>query len=147
MGVFVYRYTKARIRQRCSTSMPPLRCQLDRHSGVPVYRQIVDQVRFQVTVGSLTVGAELPSTRVFAAEHGVNPMTVSRAYGELERLGVIDRRPGKPNVVAARTADAREASEADELRRALQPAAAAIRQLGADPQQALDVLRALLDDS
>ncbi len=127
--------------------MPPLHCQLDRHSGVPVYRQIVDQVRFQVAAGTLKVGAELPSTRALGADHGVNPMTVSRAYTELERLGVIERRPGKPSVVAARASGAQAADEAEELRRALQPAAAAIRQLGVSPEHAIDVLRALLTES
>ena len=127
--------------------MPPLQCHLDRHSGVPVYRQIVDQVRFQVAAGTLEVGAELPSTRAIAADHGVNPMTVSKAYSELERLGVIERRPGKPNVVAARTPDAREADESDQLEKALAPAVAAIRQLGVDPEVAIRVLRKLLDNS
>lgn len=127
--------------------MPPLQCLLDRHSGVPVYRQIVDQVRFQVAAGTLVVGAELPSTRQIAADHGVNPMTVSKAYSELERIGVIERRPGKPSVVAARTPGAREADERQELERALEPAASAIRQLGVDPEVAIRVLRQLLKDS
>jgi GntR family transcriptional regulator len=127
--------------------MPPLQCHLDRHSGVPVYRQIVDQVRFQVAAGTLEVGAEMPSTRAIAADHGVNPMTVSKAYSELERLGVIERRPGKPNVVAARAPDARKADESDQLERALAPAVAAIRQLGVDPEVAIGVLRNLLENS
>lgn len=133
---------------RCPPSvMPPLHCHLDRHSGVPVYRQIVEQVRFQVAAGTLEAGAELPSTRQMAADHGVNPMTISKAYSELERLGVIERRPGKPSVVAARAPEAREADEREELERALGPAVAAIRQLGVDPEEALRVLRQLLKDS
>ena len=127
--------------------MPPLHCHLDRHSGVPVYRQIVDQVRFQIAAGTLEVGTELPSTRAIAAEHGVNPMTVSKAYSELEVLGVIERRPGKSNVVAARTPEARKADHGDQLDRALAPAVAAIRQLGIDPKVAVRTLRKLLENS
>lgn len=121
----------------------PLQIQIDRHSGVPVYRQMVDQVRFQAAAGALAVGAELPSTRALGMELGVNPMTISKAYGELERLGVIERRPGKPNVVAAQESGAGVADA--ELRRALGPAAAAIRQLGVPVEDAVNLLRQLLD--
>ncbi len=120
-----------------------LQIQIDRHSGVPVYRQLVDQVRFQAAAETLAVGAELPSTRALGMELGVNPMTISKAYGELERLGVIERRPGKPNVVAAQKSAADAADS--ELRRALRPAATAIRQLGVPVEDAVNLLRDLLD--
>ena len=60
---------------------------LDRHSGVPVFRQIQDQVRFLVASGVLKAGAELPSTRALAADLGLNPMTVSKAYAERTKQG------------------------------------------------------------
>ena len=125
--------------------MVPFQCLLDRHSGEPVYRQIVDQVRFQVASGSLAVGDELPSTRAFGAEHGVNPMTVSKAYAELERLGVIERRPGLPSVVAARRPEDSAANVEEELRRVLRPSVTVVRQLGVEPDEAVRVLRELLD--
>ncbi len=123
----------------------PLHIQIDRHSGLPVYRQLVDQVRFQATAGTLEIGTELPSTRALGLELGVNPMTISKAYGELERLGVIERRPGKPNVVSARLAGTGAADAEDELRRALQPAVVAIRQLGVTTGDALRALEDLLE--
>lgn len=125
--------------------MVPFQCLLDRHSGEPVYRQIVDQVRFQVASGSLAVGDELPSTRAFGAQHGVNPMTVSKAYAELERLGVIERRPGLPSVVAARRPEDSAANVEQELRRVLRPSVTVVRQLGVEPDEAVRVLRELLD--
>lgn len=122
-----------------------LHIQIDRHSGVPVYRQLVDQIRFQAAAGTLEPGTELPSTRALGLELGVNPMTISKAYGELEHMGVIERRPGKPNVVAARTPDAGARDAQDELRRALAPAVTAIRQLGVETDDALSTLKDLLD--
>jgi GntR family transcriptional regulator len=118
--------------------------QLDRHSGTPVYRQIVDQVRFQVASGVLAAGTELPSTRAVAAEHGVNPMTVSKAYGELEHEGVLERRPGLPHVVADRAPEASAQDRASELARALAPAVQAARQLGVDPREAVRTFERLL---
>ena len=58
--------------------------EVDRHSGVPVYRQIMDQIKFHVAGGLLRPGAELPSTRTLSAALGLNPMTVSKSYSLLE---------------------------------------------------------------
>lgn len=120
---------------------------LDRHTGSPVYRQIVDQVRFQVASGVLGAGVELPSTRGLAAAHGLNPMTVSKAYAELEREGVLERRPGLPHVVAARAAGEVLRDREQELGRALEPAVAAARQLGLAPEQAVALFARLLDEA
>ncbi|MEM1452547.1 MAG: GntR family transcriptional regulator [Planctomycetota bacterium] len=125
--------------------MAPLSLTLDRHSGVPVYRQLVEQVRFQVASGVLRSGDELPSTRSIGSSHGVNPMTVSKAFAELERLGVVERRPGRPHIVAARTAEANRADLEEELRRALAAGASAARRLGVDRARALRVFGALFD--
>ena len=118
---------------------------LDRHSGTPVYRQIVDQVRFQVASGVLPAGTELPSTRALAAEHGVNPMTVSKAYAELEREAVLERRPGRPHVVAAQSEPSTSAQREGELTRLLEPAVQATHQLGVAPEEATDLFRRLLE--
>ncbi len=50
---------------------------VDPHSGVPVYRQLMDQIKFHVATGLLNPGEELPSTRALSAELGINPMTIS----------------------------------------------------------------------
>ena len=123
---------------------PPFHCSLDRHSGVPVYRQLVEQVRFQVAAGALAEGDELPSTRALSSEHGVNPMTVSKAYAELERLGVIERRPGRPSVVATLAEGAQASEGLDQLRSALAPAVSAARQLAVSTDEAVRVFRELL---
>lgn len=120
---------------------------VDTHSGVPVYRQIMDQVRFQVASGLLAPGKELPSTRGLAADLQVNPMTVSKAYHLLERDGVLARRPGLPLVVAATDADQAEADRLKQVEDELSAVVSRIRQLGVDADTASAVLRRLLNHS
>jgi GntR family transcriptional regulator len=76
---------------------------LNPQSGVPIYRQLLEQVRRMVAGGQLDAGAELPSIRDLAIRHAVNPMTVSKAYSMLEAEGLLERHRGKPMTVAGRT--------------------------------------------
>lgn len=70
-------------------------------SGIPIYRQLIDQIRRLIAAGQLQAGAELPSVRDLAVEHAVNPMTISKAYALLEAEGLLIRNRGKPMTVAA----------------------------------------------
>ncbi len=69
-------------------------------SGIPLYRQLVEQIRRLVASGQLGEGAELPSVRGLAIEHAINPMTISKAYSLLEAEGLLERHRGKPMTVA-----------------------------------------------
>ena len=71
------------------------------HSGVPLYRQLYEQIRRLVASGQLAPGTELPSIRELAVTHAINPMTVSKVYARLESEGVLERNRGKPMTVAA----------------------------------------------
>ncbi len=117
---------------------------LDTHSGVPVYRQLMEQIRFLVASGVLEPGAEIPSTRSLSASLGVNPMTISKAFQLLEQEGVLERRPGRPLVVRGRPPRDAQAARLEQLRQELKPVAGKVRQLGIDPAEAVRVLRALL---
>ena len=119
---------------------------VDPHSGVPVYRQVIDQIKLHIATGRLEEGAELPSTRALSAELKVNPMTLSKAYSRLEQEGFITRRPGLPSIVAARTSDDQETSQIALLRQQLEPAVALVARLGLSPDRALGVLGAMLAD-
>jgi GntR family transcriptional regulator len=70
-------------------------------SGIPIYRQLMDQIRRLIAAGQLQAGSELPSVRDVALEHAVNPMTISKAYALLEAEGLLVRNRGKPMTVAA----------------------------------------------
>jgi GntR family transcriptional regulator len=73
---------------------------LDAHSGVPVYRQIIDQVQAGMATGALTGGDQLPTVRQVAVDLAINPNTVVRAYRELEIRGVIETQQGMGTFVA-----------------------------------------------
>jgi GntR family transcriptional regulator len=68
--------------------------QLDLHSGVPAYRQIIDQVTGGVAAGALAPGDQLPTVRQLAVDLSINPNTVIRAYRELEIRGVLETQQG-----------------------------------------------------
>src|SRR6516165_9605935 len=72
----------------------PVEIQLDWASGVPVYRQVIDQVMSGIASGSLTAGDQLPTVRQLAVDLSVNPNTVVRAYRELEIRGVLETQQG-----------------------------------------------------
>lgn len=117
---------------------------VDPSSGVPVFRQLMEQVRLQIASGTLGPGDELPPTRSLAEELGVNPMTVSKAYNLLEREGFLERRPGRPLVVARLNSAELELERLEVLRERLEPAARAVRLLGLGSDDALQLLRELL---
>jgi GntR family transcriptional regulator len=71
------------------------------NDGVPIYLQIVQQVRRQIACGELREGEELPSIRALAERLMVNPNTVARAYRELETAGVVTSSRGLGTYVAA----------------------------------------------
>jgi len=70
-------------------------------SGVPIYLQLIQQVRRMVTSGQLMPGMELPSVRDVATEYTVNPTTISKAYSLLENEGLLQRNRGKPMTISA----------------------------------------------
>ena len=84
---------------------------LNPRSPEPLFQQIALQVRRMVAAGQLLPGETLPSVREVARQHGINPMTVSRAWSQLEAAGVLQRRRGQGMAVAGAdaglTADAR----------------------------------------
>lgn len=73
---------------------------IDPSSGVPIYRQIVEQIRLSIARGALREGDRLPSVRQLALDVKVNPTTIVKAYSELEHAGVIHTRRGMGTFVA-----------------------------------------------
>jgi GntR family transcriptional regulator len=76
---------------------------LDHSSGVPVYRQLVDQVQGAIASGRLKAGDQLPTIRKVAVDLAINPNTVSRSYRELEQSGVVETQHGTGCFIAEQT--------------------------------------------
>jgi len=72
---------------------------VDPRSGVPIYLQLIEQVKRGVALGTLASGEQLPTVKALALELTVNPNTVARAYRDLERDGVIETSPGRGSFV------------------------------------------------
>ena len=84
------------------TGMAPFTFRLDMRSGVPVYRQLIDQVQAGIASGTLASGAQIPTVRQVAVDLEINPNTVLRAYRELEIRGVLDTQQGTGTFVSDR---------------------------------------------
>jgi len=117
---------------------------VDPGTGVPVYRQVMDQVKLQVASGRLASGDELPSTRTLSTELGVNPMTISKAYSFLEKEGVVERRPGRPVAVKG---NGGEQAGRELLRNELAGTVTIVRQLGIEPAEAVELFRSMLSEN
>jgi GntR family transcriptional regulator len=85
---------------------------LDLHTGVPVYRQLIDQVRAGVASGTLTAGDQLPTVRQLAVDLAINPNTVMRAYRELELGGMLETHQGTGTFISDKKIE-KKSSERD----------------------------------
>jgi GntR family transcriptional regulator len=83
------------------SSSAPFLFRLNLESGVPVYRQIMDQVRTGMASGSLVAGDQLPTVRQLAVDLAINPNTVARAYRELELGGLLETHQGTGSFISA----------------------------------------------
>ena len=88
---------------------------LDASSGVPFYRQIIDQVLLAVADGRLKAGTQLPTVRQLAVDLSVNLNTIAKAYREMEIRGIVQTQQGTGTFVAARST-----TKVRERRKALQ---------------------------
>ena len=118
---------------------------IDAGSGVPIYRQLVTQVRRQVMLGRLLPGDQLPSLKEVVEALAINPNTVVKAYAELEHEGLVVRRQGTGTFVAAvERSNAFVAPAA--LRNSLQRWVRRARDAGLSSDQIQYVFSAAVDD-
>jgi GntR family transcriptional regulator len=120
---------------------------LNPHSSVPIYQQLIEQVRRMVAGGQLAPGSELPSVREMAREYTVHPMTISKAYSLLESEGILERHRGKPMRIAAlKRNQASVAARLKQIEPQLDALALSARQLELSSEEILAQLSKKLGD-
>ncbi len=121
---------------------------LNPNSGIPIYRQLAEQIRRMVAGRQLQAGDELPSVRELALEHAVNPMTISKAYSLLEVEGLLIRQRGKPMQIAPqKKSQLSEQARLLHLQPHMEQLVVAARQLEITDEQLLENLRKLLGNN
>ena len=124
--------------------MSMLHFQINPHSGVPVYRQMVDQVKYYAASGVLKPGDQLPSIRELAQRLAVNPTTIVRVYSDLEHAGIIEMRQGKGAFVAASGRRMSAAERDRTLKELARHLAVEAVQMGAPSARVIECLREAL---
>lgn len=115
-------------------------------SGVPIFRQIIDQVVALVVAGKLSSGDMLPSTREMARALEINMMTVSKAYSKLEADGVAQRIRGRGMQICSAPAKGTLRNRKSQFRTQVEPALHRGRQLGLSDEQILTIVKGLLGE-
>ncbi|WP_158885278.1 GntR family transcriptional regulator [Amycolatopsis anabasis] len=113
---------------------------VDSDSPVPPYEQVRSALAGQINDGTLPVGAKLPTVRKLAADLGIAPNTIARAYRELEEAGLIETRGRAGSFVGASGDESRERA-----RQAAAEYAATARRLGLSPGEALAIVTAAVE--
>lgn len=118
-----------------------LHFQIDPRSGLPVYRQLMDQIKYYVASGALKSGDQLPSIRDLAVRATVNPTTVVKCYTELQHEGVVEMKHGKGAFVAASSSEMTDAQRRKILGRLAKQLLVEAKQLGASRELVEEVIR------
>ena len=103
--------------------------------GVPIYLQIIDQVKYHIATGALVADDELPSVRALAGQYLINPNTVARAYLELDREGAVYKKRGMGTYVAARKVGMSQEEKVRIVRQLLDKALVQAAELGLSAAQ------------
>jgi GntR family transcriptional regulator len=129
-----------------SSPRPCFRFHLDLHSGMPVYRQIIDQVRGGAAAGLLIPGDQLPTVRQLAVDLAINPNTVLRAYRELELGGLLETHQGTGTFLAKNKSAGSEAERDRQLAQLTADFVARAGAAGFTVEDLLDQLRELVPE-
>lgn len=127
--------------------VPAFRFHVAAQSGVPIYRQLIEQVRAQCQTGQLNAGDFLPSVRQVAAQLAVNPMTVSKAYSLLERDGLLESVRGQGMRVAPPAAGAAPRQRRSDLRPRIEQLVERARRAGLSPEELCALVYAAYEES
>ena len=115
--------------------------EIDNYSGVPIYTQIIEQIKQYILSGNLPEGTQLENVRSLAARLLVNPMTISKAYNQLERDGFIERRRGIGMFVKPMEKEIKSDFKSQTTRKSFRKAAATAILMNYTEEEAVDLLR------
>ncbi|WP_437188131.1 GntR family transcriptional regulator [Planctomicrobium sp. SH668] len=127
-------------------TISPQQFEIHPTSGVPIYRQVIDQVQALAAGGQLEAGDMLPSVRQMASVLSVNPMTISKAYARMEADGIVERVRGKGMAISELKVQGNLHQRQKELSSAMQMAIVRGRQLKLTDQDILNVVEKLLKE-
>ncbi len=123
-----------------------LHFEIDVNAGMPVYRQILDQIKYYVASGILKPGDRLPSIRELAQTLTVNPTTVVRVYADLQHEGIIEMQHGRGAFVTARSFRMSSAQRERRLRELARRLVVEAAQMGVPAGQVLCAVREELEE-
>ena len=129
--------------KRTGDGKRPFQFRLDGHSGVPIYRQIIDQVLGGMASGALAGGDQLPTVRQLSVDLAVNPNTIVRAYRELEIRGVLETQQGTGTFISRLESTPDHAERQRQLRRLVGELLARAASAGFTLRELLDGLSAV----
>jgi GntR family transcriptional regulator len=92
-----------------------MRFHIDPASGVPFYRQIIDQIKYAIARGGLRPGDQLPTVRQLAVDLAINPNTVGKAYSQLEILGILQTQQGSGTFISPQKVEVSELERQEKL--------------------------------
>jgi GntR family transcriptional regulator len=122
------------------------RFMLDLHSGMPVYRQIMNQVRGGIASGALAAGDQLPTVRQLAVDLEINPNTVVRAYRELELGGLLETHQGTGTFIGAQKMKRADAQREKQLAQIVADCVARAGAAGFTVDELIEELRGLASE-
>ncbi len=124
----------------------PVVLTVDPRSGVPIYLQVIEQVKRSVALGVLGSGEQLPTVKQLALDLTINPNTVAKAYRELERDGVIETAPGRGSFVRSNgVAESTKSAATDVARDAMTAAVREAKSIGLSADEIRTLANAAID--
>lgn len=124
----------------------PITFRLDTATGVPFYRQVIDQILAGIATGALRPGEQLPTVRALAVDLKVNLNTVAKAYKELEIRGVLTTQQGSGTFVAAVAVERDELERRRKVVQVVDELLARATALGLPPSELLEEMRVRLEE-
>ena len=114
---------------------------IDTKSGVPVYKQIVQWVEYNMSIGKFRAGDRLPTVRQLAVELKINPNTVAKAYTELELRGLVNTQVGYGTFIADKNIEMSEIEKREKAEKIFANFLLQMKELGFDKDEILKMLK------